>query len=281
MLVDFTASWCLTCNTVVKPALDSRAIRDKLQEIGGVALLADYSGGAAHITDELNRLEHPGVPLLLVYPKNPSQAPIVLRDPTPFEPPSHYRSLVLEALGVLGIEFGRGRRAPAHRDQVVLRGIDPDAVEPCIERAVAPKRGERPIRLDECFLCNILYFDRVPDEPGQQPRQFTLVLRHQQLESMLVAPLGPLDQLSVEFPLIHPPPSLTKRYRASVRSCPQAAAVYRTASVTSAPVQLQTGRSRNSSVSRKVIAARAARRFDASGARPSSAESPPGRSSLA
>ena len=107
VLVDFTASWCLTCNTVVKPALDSRAIRDKLQEIGGVALLADYSGGAAHITDELNRLEHPGVPLLLVYPKNPSQAPIVLRDPTPFEPPSHYRSLVLEALGRATREVAR------------------------------------------------------------------------------------------------------------------------------------------------------------------------------
>jgi hypothetical protein len=41
---------------------------------------------------------------------------------------------------------------------------------------------------------------------------------------MLVASLGTLDQLPVEFPLIHPPPSLTKRYYASVRSFPQAAA---------------------------------------------------------
>ena len=66
---------------------------------------------------------------------------------------------------------GRGRRAPAHRHQVVLRGVDADPVQPRIERAVAPERGERPIRLDECFLCDILDFDRIPDEPGQQPRQ--------------------------------------------------------------------------------------------------------------
>jgi hypothetical protein len=32
---------------------------------------------------------------------------------------------------------------------------------------------------------------------------------------MLVAPLRPLDQLPVEIPVIHPPPSLTKRFRAS------------------------------------------------------------------
>src|SRR5207249_710200 len=78
--------------------------------------------------------------------------------------------------------------------------------------------------LDERFLCDILDLCRVPDEPGQQPRQLSLIFRHQQLEGMLVASLGLLDQLLVEIPLIHPPPSLTKRCRASVLRCPQAAA---------------------------------------------------------
>src|ERR1043166_1839956 len=43
ILVDFTARWCVTCNTIVKPALESQAVRNKLKEINGVALLADRS----------------------------------------------------------------------------------------------------------------------------------------------------------------------------------------------------------------------------------------------
>src|SRR5438477_8231021 len=31
-LVDFTAKWCVTCNTIVKPALESAAVRKRLKE---------------------------------------------------------------------------------------------------------------------------------------------------------------------------------------------------------------------------------------------------------
>jgi thiol:disulfide interchange protein DsbD len=38
VLVDFTAKWCLTCNTVVKPALESQSVREKLKTLNFVPL---------------------------------------------------------------------------------------------------------------------------------------------------------------------------------------------------------------------------------------------------
>jgi len=74
---------------------------------------------------------------------------------------------------------------------------------------------------------------------------------------MLVAPLGPLDQLPVEIPLIHPPLSLRRRCRASFRSYPQAAAVYRSDRRSPARIlELETLAHQDSSDSRRVIQAR-------------------------
>jgi thiol:disulfide interchange protein len=41
-------------------------------------LLGDYTHFPDSITTELNRFSRAGVPLVLVYPKNPDAAPIVL-----------------------------------------------------------------------------------------------------------------------------------------------------------------------------------------------------------
>jgi thiol:disulfide interchange protein DsbD len=76
--VDFTAKWCLTCNTVVKPALESSSVRKKLQELNAVTLLGDYTRFPDDITEELSRHERAGVPLVLVYPPDPARLPIVL-----------------------------------------------------------------------------------------------------------------------------------------------------------------------------------------------------------
>ena len=78
VLVDFTAKWCLTCNTLVKPVLESASVRKKLQESNAVALLGDYTLFPDDITEELNRHGRAGVPLVLVYSKVPQDAPIVL-----------------------------------------------------------------------------------------------------------------------------------------------------------------------------------------------------------
>jgi thiol:disulfide interchange protein DsbD len=78
VLVDFTAKWCLTCNTVVKPALESQSVRNKLAAVNALAFFGDYTRFPPAITEELNRFGRAGVPLVLVYPKNPSEPPFVL-----------------------------------------------------------------------------------------------------------------------------------------------------------------------------------------------------------
>jgi thiol:disulfide interchange protein DsbD len=78
VLVDFTANWCLTCQVNKKIAIEIPSVRQKLKEIKAVALLGDYTHFPDSITAELNRFNRAGVPLVLVYPKNPDAEPIVL-----------------------------------------------------------------------------------------------------------------------------------------------------------------------------------------------------------
>lgn len=78
VLVDFTAKWCLTCNTVIKPALDGASVRKKVQELNVVPLMGDYTRFPDDITEELARHGRAGVPLVLVYPPTPDKPPIVL-----------------------------------------------------------------------------------------------------------------------------------------------------------------------------------------------------------
>jgi len=84
ILVDFTAEWCWTCNTVVKPALESASVRAKLKEVNAVALLADHTKLPPAITAELEKFQRAGVPMVLVYPKDANKPAVVLSElPTP------------------------------------------------------------------------------------------------------------------------------------------------------------------------------------------------------
>ena len=78
VLVDFTANWCLTCQVNKKIAIEVPSVRKKLKDINAVALVGDYTHFPDSITTELNRFNRAGVPLVLVYPKNPDAQPIVL-----------------------------------------------------------------------------------------------------------------------------------------------------------------------------------------------------------
>lgn len=95
VLVDFTAKWCLTCNTIVKPALESAAVQKKLKAVNAVALLADYTLLPSEMTAELNRYGRAGVPLVLVFPGNPNAPAIVL-------PEALTPGMVVEALDRAG-----------------------------------------------------------------------------------------------------------------------------------------------------------------------------------
>ena len=76
VVVDFTATWCPTCNLQIKRSFEKDVVQEKLKEVGAVALVADYSRQPQYITDELNRFERSAVPFVLVYPRDPNAAPM-------------------------------------------------------------------------------------------------------------------------------------------------------------------------------------------------------------
>jgi thiol:disulfide interchange protein DsbD len=78
VLVDFTADWCVNCQVNKKIAIEIPSVRARLKSMNAVALLGDYTRFPDNITAELNRFNRAGVPLVLVYPKNPEAQPIVL-----------------------------------------------------------------------------------------------------------------------------------------------------------------------------------------------------------
>jgi thiol:disulfide interchange protein/DsbC/DsbD-like thiol-disulfide interchange protein len=78
VLVDFTAKWCLTCNVNKATSIEIPDVRTKLKELNVLPLIGDYTRQPAHMTDELQKFGRAGVPLVLVYPKNPSREPLVL-----------------------------------------------------------------------------------------------------------------------------------------------------------------------------------------------------------
>jgi thiol:disulfide interchange protein len=104
ILVDFTATWCVTCNAIVKPALEEPSVMAKLKELNATALLGDYTRTPQQMTDEISKYGGAGVPLVLVYPKNPDAPAIVLPQPDPLELPSTYGKKVLAALDRAGEE---------------------------------------------------------------------------------------------------------------------------------------------------------------------------------
>ena len=78
VFVDFTASWCLTCQVNKKISIEIPSVQAKLKEINAVTLLADNSDSPPEIVAELYHFDRAGVPLVLVYPKDPKAAPLVL-----------------------------------------------------------------------------------------------------------------------------------------------------------------------------------------------------------
>jgi thiol:disulfide interchange protein len=78
VFVDFTAKWCLTCQLNKNSSIEISSVRKKLKEINAVALLADNTKYPPAISAELEKFGRAGVPMVLVYPKDATKAPIVL-----------------------------------------------------------------------------------------------------------------------------------------------------------------------------------------------------------
>jgi thiol:disulfide interchange protein DsbD len=78
VLVDFTAKSCLTCQLNKASSLEVDSTRAKLKQVGAVALVGDYTREDPAIGEVLRHYERSGVPLVLVYSKDPAKPPLVL-----------------------------------------------------------------------------------------------------------------------------------------------------------------------------------------------------------
>ena len=99
VLVDFTADNCLNCQVNKRTSLEVTSTRSKLKAINAVALLGDFSDGDERIAAELRRYGRAGVPLVLVYPSNAQEEPIVL---PPLLTPGIVHDALEKAAGNLG-----------------------------------------------------------------------------------------------------------------------------------------------------------------------------------
>jgi thiol:disulfide interchange protein len=78
VFVDFTASWCLSCQVNERVILDSNAVKQHLKDSGVALVRADWTNQDAAITKALAALGRSGVPTYAIYPADPAAQPHVL-----------------------------------------------------------------------------------------------------------------------------------------------------------------------------------------------------------
>jgi thiol:disulfide interchange protein DsbD len=70
VFVDFTATWCVTCQTNKAAAIDVESTRELMKEMGVIPLKADYTKRDTAIRDVLLKWGNNSVPMNLIYPAN-------------------------------------------------------------------------------------------------------------------------------------------------------------------------------------------------------------------
>lgn len=94
VFVDVTADWCITCKANEARVLSTDDIRQAFTEHNVAFLVADWTNHDANIAALLERHQRSGIPLYLLYPADPTAAPIIL-------PQILSKHAVLEALNNL------------------------------------------------------------------------------------------------------------------------------------------------------------------------------------
>lgn len=95
VMVDFTADWCLTCKTNLKLAINREEVKQLVERNNVVTLLGDWTDKNDSIKQALLELNSQSIPLLAIYPADPTREVVVLRDVVT-------KSSVLEALTAAG-----------------------------------------------------------------------------------------------------------------------------------------------------------------------------------
>ncbi|HGM5488943.1 TPA: protein-disulfide reductase DsbD family protein [Serratia fonticola] len=77
IFVNFTASWCITCQVNDKTSLSTQAVKEALARTGTLYMVADSTKFNADVDDALSQFGQGGLPLYVVYPAD-GGAPKVL-----------------------------------------------------------------------------------------------------------------------------------------------------------------------------------------------------------
>ncbi len=77
ILVDFSASWCITCQVNEKVALSTDAVKTALRTTGTTYMIADSTNYSAEINQAMAGFGATGLPLYVVYPAD-GRPPVVL-----------------------------------------------------------------------------------------------------------------------------------------------------------------------------------------------------------
>jgi suppressor for copper-sensitivity B len=86
VLIEFTAKWCLACQTNMRLVIDRPEIAEVIKQNNVATLLADWtdtsinSVSAQAIRKKIQELDSNSIPLLAIYPADPTRPPIILRD---------------------------------------------------------------------------------------------------------------------------------------------------------------------------------------------------------
>lgn len=68
IFVNFTASWCITCQVNDRAALSTKAVKDALARTGTIYMVADSTKYNPDIDQAINRFGRGGLPVYVVYP---------------------------------------------------------------------------------------------------------------------------------------------------------------------------------------------------------------------
>ncbi|MSU32271.1 MAG: hypothetical protein EXS25_06375 [Pedosphaera sp.] len=80
VLVDFTADWCTTCQINKRRAIEVERVAQRIIELKVAPLMGDFTFDDPAIAAELRRFKRAGVPLVLIFPADLNQEPIVMSD---------------------------------------------------------------------------------------------------------------------------------------------------------------------------------------------------------
>ena len=83
IFVNFTASWCITCQVNDKTSLSTKAVKEAMTRTGTLYMVADSTKFNADVDDALSQFGQGGLPLYVVYPANGGEPTVLPQVLTP------------------------------------------------------------------------------------------------------------------------------------------------------------------------------------------------------